>query len=280
MAKHNDKGNAYEDFSTEALLLKNFIWDYNKRYSQIQFDTLDNRNVIEGVSGQKHQIDIHLTSKKYPNVHLLCECKAYQSSVQKTIACSFITVINDIKKQHKDWKIIPVLAAENGFQAGAKIMLKYYKIIPLDMKECLKLMQITISAKINSPVLENLKGTLSDGSIVDNSSEFRNDSRGDIFCLENALGSFDVLDENGESIGVLSEYTGNFCTGKRTLKYDEDDRFYDTKTEKELISITGSVCGKKEIDLGKTCDTISTRTLIIKKDGKIQKINMDGARKK
>ena len=64
---------------------------------------------------------------------MLCECKSHNGPVEKTEACSFVTVIRDIKEKHNDWKIIPCLASNLGFQSGAVKILIYYDNAPLDL---------------------------------------------------------------------------------------------------------------------------------------------------
>ena len=232
---------------------------------------------MEQSPGTKHQIDIHLTSTKHPKIHLLCECKAHQARVQKTYACSFITVINDIGKKYKNWKIIPVFAAEDGFQAGATAMLNFYKFICLDIKEYLGKKQITITTKINSPILTNLVGKLKNGSVANNSHTFSNTSRGDIFSLKDALGYYEVLDGNNNPIAVLSDYVGDFRTGKRTIQYDQQDIFYDINSGSDLLSIEGTVTDKSETVCGPMSYTIDKKETVIKFDGKVYKINEDGS---
>ena len=121
---NKQKGDDFEFFSQQILLLKQISWTKEK----IQFDNVKCKQKIEGKSGAKHEIDLLFTSSINDIYHLLCECKGYATPVEKSLACSFVTVINDIKKKHNDWKVIPVFFSKKGYQPGALKILNHYKI--------------------------------------------------------------------------------------------------------------------------------------------------------
>ena len=278
MGKNNDKGKKYELFSQEILLLEKLKWDYSRTDKDIVFDKVSDDHKIAGISGQDHQIDVHLTSSQNPDYHLLCECKAHDPAVEKTHACSFVTVIHDIKENHKDWKIIPVFTADDGYQSGAKKILQYYKIIYLEMKDYRNAKRtLTITTTSRSPIFEQLNGILDDGTIVDRNVCLENYSRG---CsgITNAINSFELLDKNNKVIDNLVEFIGDFHTGKRTIVFDQYDDFIEMHSRKKLVKITGRVTGNETNELGysKTVFESKAVTNIILGDGSIYRINKDG----
>lgn len=279
MVSNNEKGKKYEGFSKEILLLQNLTWDYDSQNKNIKFDKDVEDHKIEGISGQKHQIDIHLISSKNPEFHLLCECKAHNPAVEKTHACSFVTVITDIRDKHKDWKIIPVFTAEDGYQSGAKKILHYYKIIYFEMKDY-RNVQRTFNTNITSkmPKFEELNGTLEDGTIVDRDVCLINYSRGDIYGITNAIKSFELFDSNNKKIENLIDFTGEFHTGDRCRMIDDSDEFYEVRTNKKLVAINGTVVGNTTCNLGSSQTVIKSKavTNIILGDGNIYRINKDG----
>lgn len=279
MSKKKEKGDKYEAFTKEVLLLKQLTWSYDESNENISFDVVSNENIIYGISGAHHQIDVHLTSSVNPSVHLLCECKAHNPAVEKTHACSFVTVINDIKERHNDWKIIPVFAADDGYQSGAFTILKYYKIIPIEMKDYREAKRVmTLSMKSISPIFKTLNATLEDGTIVSDKSCFRNDSRGSYLGISNAINSFELLDENNNEIKDLVYFVGKFYTGKRKVRYDEYDEFIEQNSMKKLISIKGEITGNTEESLGTHKDIFESKVITSMSvgDGYYYKINKNG----
>lgn len=279
MGKNNEKGKKYELFSQEILLFKHFNWDYSKKEKNIIFDKISDNHKIMGISGEEHQIDVHLVSSEHEEYHLLCECKAHNPAVEKTHACSFVTVINDIKAYHKDWKIIPVFTADDGFQSGAKKILQYYKIIYLEMKDYRNAKRtLTITTSSRAPKFSELRGILDDGSVVDKDVYLQNYSRG--YCgLTNAINSFELLDRNNNVIDNLIEFEGEFHTGKRIIRFDEYDDFIDLQSQKELVKIEGTVVGITTTDYGSSKTVFESKavTNIILGDGCTYRINKDGS---
>ena len=279
MGRNNEKGKKYELFSQEILLLENLKWDYSKKDKDIVFDIVSDDHEIVGVSGQDHQIDVHLTSSQNPDYHLLCECKAHDPAVEKTHACSFVTVINDIKKNHKDWKIIPVFTADDGYQSGAKKILQYYKIIYLEMKDYRNAKRtLTITTTSRSPIFEKLNGILEDGTVIDRDVCLENYSRG--CCgITNAINSFELLDNNNKEIDNIVEFIGDFHTGKRTIIFDQYDDFIEMHSRKKLVGITGTVAGITTNDYGSSKTVFESKavTNIILSDGSIYRVNKDGS---
>ena len=211
---------------------------------------------------------------------MLCECKAHDSAVEKTYACSYVTVIKDIQDKNKDWKIIPVFTARDGFQKGAKKILRYYRIIYLEMKDCRNITYtLTEETTIRSPILENMEGTLEDGTPVDNSAWFRNYSRGYNCGFQSIIRSFEVLDQNGKKIDNLNDYLGEFHTGKRVVQYDIDDEFLEEHSGKKLVGIKGTVTDHTTTKLGKTETKIksSVVTRIKLGDGSVYRFDLDGS---
>lgn len=279
MGKNYEKGKKYELFSQEILLLKRFKWDYSRNEKGIIFDKASDEHIIMGISGEEHQIDIHLISGKNEEYHLLCECKAHDPAVEKIHACSFVTVINDIKAFHKDWKIIPVFTADDGYQSGAKKILQYYKIIYLEMKDYRNAKRtLTITTTSRAPKFSALRGILDDDSVVDKDVCLQNYSRG--CCgLTNAINSFELLDNNNNTIKDLVEFVGEFHTGKRIIKFDEYDNFIELQSGKELVKIEGTVDGIVTNDYGSSKTVFESKavTNIILDDGSIYRINKDGS---
>ena len=279
MGKNNEKGKKYELFSQEILLLKKIKWDYSKTEKNIVFDEVSADHKIFGISGQAHQIDVHLTSSQNSDYHLLCECKAHDPAVEKTHACSFVMVINDIKKKHKDWKIIPVFTADDGYQSGAKKILQYYKIIYLEMKDYRNaIRKLTITTTSRTPIFKKLNGTLDDGTIVDKDVCLVNYSRG--CCgITNAINSFEILDDKNHPIDDLIDFVGKFHTGKRTVKIDKYDDFFELHSNKKLVGISGTVVDVMTTNYGSSTTVFESKavTNIILGDGCIYRINKDGA---
>jgi len=85
---NKQKGDEYEKFTTEILMMKKLVWE-----DGVVFDNKDNEHKIFGKSGAEHQIDIHLTSTTNNEYHLLGECKCFNDPIEKTLACSFVTVM-------------------------------------------------------------------------------------------------------------------------------------------------------------------------------------------
>ena len=65
MGKNNEKGKKYELFSQEILLLKHYNWDYSKKEKNIIFDKISDNHKIMGISGEEHQVDVHLVSSEH-----------------------------------------------------------------------------------------------------------------------------------------------------------------------------------------------------------------------
>lgn len=278
-------GDAYEDFSQEILGLKNVVFVCG--FKKINFDQVLDEHRIEGISGAVHQIDVHLTSSKYPKYHLLCESKAHTDGVEKTHACSFVTVIRDIAKKHKKWKIIPAFTSRDGFDPGAFTILTFYKIMTFEMEDLREATRVlSISETCRSPIFPALKGVLEDGTIVDDKNTFLNEfpfySR---VGLQNALGCFELVDENGNKLTFLSEYTGKFKSiGLRqfNLNPEEDCNFYEKQSKKKLVSVEGVIEGKKETLISRTVDEIKSDVITNIKigDGYIYRFFKDGSCKR
>lgn len=237
------KGDNYELFSAEILLLKDILFS-DENNANIDFDLESDKHKIEGVSGAKHQIDIHLTSTKNSNFHLLCECKCHASPVSKTLACSFVTVINDIKNKEKSWNIIPVFASSTGFNSGALKVLKYNKIIPINLSDLsCKTFSVSENTTITRPTINILSIELKDGLKGNAEDVFINYERGDVFSAKNIIGFYEHLDDNGNAIEDLVSYKGHFHTGKRLYSTCEEDRFLRVNDFKEINEICGEVTG-------------------------------------
>lgn len=252
-----EKGKKYEDFSRNILLLKEISWDKG-----IVFDTVsDNHNgKIEGISGVKHQIDIHLLSSKNHDYHLLCECKSYNGPVEKTEACSFVTVIKDIKEQHKEWKIIPCFASNLGFQSGAAKVLAYYDIAPLDLQNVSeKQIKLTITESSIRPDIVITAVYLRGDILAKRYDGFKNDERGEILSPNNLLGFYELFDQDNKLIDDIVNYKGTFKTGRRINVLSEYDVFKSLDTGLELGRIEG-------ISRGPIKSESHTSTSIIKSD--------------
>ena len=59
--------------------------------------------------------------------------------------------------------------------------------------------------------------------------------------LTNAINSFELLDKNNNIIEDLIDFVGDFHTGKRIIRFDEYDDFFELHSEKELVRIEGTV---------------------------------------
>ncbi len=278
--KNQEKGKKYEDFSKNILLLKEISWERG-----IIFDKVSNNHSdkIEGISGAKHQIDIHLLSSNHPDYHLLCECKSHNGPVEKTEACSFVTVIKDIKGKHNDWKIIPCFASNLGFQSGAIKILIYYDIAPLDLHDVSdKEFKITITESSRRPNIKitgvYLKGNVK-ANIIDG---FKNDDRGDILRPEYVLGYYELLDDSGKIIKDLINYKGSFVTGKRKQINNAYDVFKSLITELELDRIEGISFGAIKTEPRSSTNIIKSTTKAVLKinDKLFYHFNKDGTIKK
>lgn len=281
-SKKQEKGKKYEDFSKSILLLKEISWN-----NGINFDLVPNNynGKIEGVSGAKHQIDIHLLSSNNPDCHLLCECKSHNGSVEKTEACSFVTVINDIKEKHKDWKIIPCFASNLGFQSGAIKILLYYDIAPLDLQNVSeKRFKLTITESSTRPDIEITNVYLKGNVIAKKYDGFKNDDRGDILPPKNLLGFYELYDNNDQLISDIVNFKGTFKTGKRMHILSKFDVFKSLETGLELDRIEGISRGPIKSEPHTSTSIIKSDTNAVlkigdklfyhfKKDGSIEKID-------
>lgn len=54
MSKKKEKGDKYEAFTKEVLLLKQLTWSYDESNENISFDVVSNENIIYGISGAHH----------------------------------------------------------------------------------------------------------------------------------------------------------------------------------------------------------------------------------
>lgn len=269
------KGDKYEAFSSEILLLKNVTWTSKG----VSFDEIDAEHKIEGESGAKHQIDIHLTSSKNPEYHLLCECKCYSQAIEKSLACSFVTVINDIRKSHKEWKIIPVFASDKGYNSGALKILKKYKISALDLEDVSdRIFTLTTTESVTSAKITISRITLIDGSEVGVNESFINYDRGDIWGAKNIIGFYEILDDNEKVIDDLVHYVGSFHTGKRKFSYGDSDKFLRMSDNKEIGRIDGIIEGCETNELGKHQEKIISSVKAVMKlvNGDSFKFNKDG----
>ena len=235
------KGDAYEDFSRQILLLENITWNDEG----MVFDKVESPSKIQGKSGAKHQIDIHLTSTNFPGYHLICECKNYKNAVEKSLACSFITVIHDIKEEHPEWGIIGAFLSNKGFNSGAVKVLVYYEIAPLYLEDVSsKTVKITTTTSSTRAIISVKKANYSDGSEVDLHEYFRNNDRGEFFLIETIVGHYKLYDEQGRLINDVINYVGNFKTGERGSVNNEFDYFFGMTCGKKLESIEGTIDGK------------------------------------
>lgn len=234
------KGDKYEAFSQDILLLKSISWTKQS----ISFDIISDEGVIEGKSGAAHQIDVHLVSSKHPEYHLLCECKCFSKAISKTLACSFVTVINDIKKKHKEWKIIPVFTSDKGFQSGAKAIFKQYNISFLDLEDISdRKIALTIEESSVRAVVKINKIVLKDGNEAKIYDGFVNDDLGDIRGAKDIVRYYHVYDSNGHEINDLVHHVGYFKTGDRLFIKNKYDVFKHFGDEKEIDYIEGEIEG-------------------------------------
>lgn len=265
--KKQEIGDKYEDLSMQILLLKEISWEEG-----IVFDKVyDNGNdKIEGASGAKHQIDIHLVSSQHNNYHLLCECKCHKGSVEKTEACSFVTVITDIKKKNPDWNVIACFTSNLGFQKGAVQILLYYDIAPLDLEDVSeKEFKITITESSISTDIKITNVYLKNNEVANCYDGFTNDDRGDILRPQYILSYYELLDENNNIINDLIHHYGFFKTGNRKYVNNEFDVFKSLEKNVELDRIEGFANGARK-------NEPSTSTSIIKSDVKaILKLSKD-----
>ena len=274
------KGDKYEAFSSEILLLKNVTWTSKG----IAFDKINDEHKIEGKSGAKHQIDIHLTSSKNPSYHLLCECKCYAKAIEKSLACSFVTVINDIKSNHADWNIIPVFASDKGYNKGALQVLKQYNISALDLEDVSdRIFTLTTTESVTFAKITISQVQLYDNTVVGNNESFINYDRGGIWNAKNIIGFYECLDDNEKIIEDIVHHVGNFHTGKRLYSYCELDKFLRMSDQKEIGRIDGKIEGCETKECGKHEEKVISSVKAImnlvngdsfkfKKDGSIVKI--------
>jgi hypothetical protein len=273
------KGDAYEDFSRQILLLENITWNDEG----MVFDKVESPSKIQGKSGAKHQIDIHLTSTNFPEYHLICECKNYKDPVEKSLACSFITVIHDIKEEHPEWKVIGVFLSNKGFNSGAVKVLSYYEIAPLYLEDVSsKTFKLTITESSTRAIISVKKAYYIDGSEVDLHEYFRNDDRGEFFRIDTIVGFYKLYDEQGELIKDVINYIGNFKTGERGSVNNEFDYFFGMTSGKELKSIEGSIEGKETTSLGSHSSIIKSTVKGILRESRdvVYHFNKDGSVKK
>ncbi|MFA6801760.1 MAG: hypothetical protein WCR19_06590 [Acholeplasmataceae bacterium] len=273
------KGDAYEDFSRQILLLENITWNNDG----IVFDKVESLSKIQGKSGAKHQIDIHLTSIKFQRCHLICECKNYTRPVEKSLGCSFITVIHDIKEEHPEWVVIGAFLSNKGFNSGAVKVLSYYEIAPLYLEDVSsKTFKLTITESSTRAIISVKRAFYSDDSEVDLHEYFRNDDLGGFFRIGTIVGFYTLYDEQGELIKDIINYIGNFKTGERELVNNEDDCFFGMTSGKELKSIEGIIEGKKTTSLGSHSSIIKSIVKGILRESKdvVYHFNKDGGVKK
>jgi hypothetical protein len=273
------KGVAYEDFSRQILLLENIIWNDEKTL----FDKVEAPSKIQGISGAKHQIDIHLTSTDFPEYHLICECKNYKDPVEKSLACSFVTVIHDIKEEHPEWKVIGAFLSNTGFNSGAVKVLSYYEIAPLYLEDVSsKTFKFIITESSTRAIISVKKAYYTDGTEVDLHEYFRNDDRGEFFRIDTIVGFYKLYDEQGNFIKDVINYTGDFKTGERVLVNNEYDYFFSMKSGKELMLIEGTVEGKETTSLGPHSSIIKSTVKGILRESKdvVYHFNKDGSVKK
>lgn len=254
------KGDIYEAFTKEMLLMKEFSFEYNGKF--FSFDSVAEENKIEGISGTKHQIDIHLKSSKDENLHLICECKDHKNKTTKGLACTFATVVDDIKKYHLEWNIIPVFASNTGFESGAKKILKQYNIEVLSLKN-LSNLEIKLEITESYRILERqiTKVCLSDDSVVDNNSYFTNVYIGDTLSALDLLRYFELYDNHDNRIENLMEYRGFFKTKERiNFSNNEKDKFIllDDKLQRELKGFEGYIKGVEK------CKESENKTILLK----------------
>ena len=257
--KNQTKGDIYEAFTKEILLMKELLWEYNGEF--VSFNVIKNERTITGASGAKHQIDIHMTSKTNKTLHLICECKDHNRKTVKGLACSFVTVIDDIKSRHPKWNIIPVFASNTNFTNGAKLILEKYNIEMIYLKN-LQNCKTKLVIKESFRVLKRkiTKIYLSDDSFIENNCNFINYYRGDVLSPLNLLHYFELFDNNGNKIENLLEYRGFFKTGERKIPIEHEfDKFILLQNESklELKGFEGEIIGIQEI-VGDAIETTLT----------------------
>ena len=238
-SKNQIKGDKYEKFVLEILLLKAITWNDN-----VNFDTKEESKTIIGKSKASHQIDIHLTSSSFLNEHLLCECKNHDCKVTKILASAFVTIIDDIKNNHKDWNIVPVFVSNKGFQKGALQILKEYNVTSLYLEDVSdKEMLLTIKETYIRPIIEITKVTLIDGSEVNiNETFYNNDIAETHLTDKDIINYYKWYDDNEKEIIDRAIHKGNFHTKDRTRSnVNEYDHFISNKYNKEIGRIEVSV---------------------------------------
>lgn len=269
-----EKGTNYEKFANNIIMLDSIIWD-----KKVVFDIYLGNGVIDGISKLNHQIDIHLSSSKYPNYHLLCECKDHKNTIEKSEICAFVTIINDIKKKHKDWKIIPLFLSKSDYQKGAKIMAKYYKIVLFNLEKFKDYnRKLVIEEKVYSPNLEIKKVVLQNGTICKTNILLNNlDNPGQRYPRD-ILNFYHLYDDNGKEIEDIVYHKGYFKTGKYIRKRNKNDYFYTEIGKKRIKSIEGIVHGYTEKDTNTSEDVFkaSAKAVLKIEGGKEYRINNDG----
>lgn len=242
------KGERYENFAREILLMKEVEWNYNDDF--VTFNHIEKNSRITGESGTKHQIDIHLTSSKDNSLHLLCECKDHSSKAVKSYACSFVNVINDIKNNHPDWNIIPAFISNTGFTKGALMILNHYKIDTLNLENLLlNRTELKITEKFKILKRKISKIYLSDGTILDTNRYFINYYRGGTFSPSDLINFYEIYDKDNNLINDIWNYKGYFITGKRKICSSEPfDKYIlsNDNLNRELIKFEGEIIGVEE----------------------------------
>ena len=232
------KGDNYEKTVTKILMNPNFGWTKNN----VSFDVQKSGPRVLGKSTLKHQIDIHLSSTLNPEYHLICECKCYNKRIGKQKASAFFGIFNDIKKKHKDWKLIAVYASDEGFTRDAKKMLLSNDVGIIDLKDVSsRVVKLSITESSIRPDITIHKIVLEDGSEAKRTDLFRNDDRGEFFRVENIVGSFECVDENQKIIKSLSSHYGFFKTRKQIVKHSDFDVFYRVSDNRAIKEIRGFV---------------------------------------
>lgn len=207
---NKQKGDRYEEEIKIIAKSTDIAFCYGKK--KINFaDSTEGSNIIKGYSGAKHQIDIHLVKDDY---HLLIECKNYKRDTPKSVIASYITVINDIKKKYKDWKIIPVLSSNSAFQRGAKQLAICYRLSNIRITDDFKHIEFHAGLTFRRPIYSDIVVYYADGSFesINQSNKhtlFRNYELGDDYEPERMIKHFkDILDEKGNPINMLENYVG------------------------------------------------------------------------
>ena len=281
MASANQiKGKKYEDFSKEILLLESVSFE-----NGIHFDKVNPKKTklerIEGISGVKHQIDIHLLSSEFPDYHLLCECKCYGGEIEKSVACAFITVIHDIEKKHPDWKIISCFLSDQGFQQGAFKILGYYDVAPLELENVSnKKIRITMSESSIRANFKVEKTVLENDTIMNGIDALKNNHLNSMFREEKVLSFFKLVDEDGNEISDIMHFVGKFRTAQRKKQpLAPDDFFYSVKTglKFEYLEDVSYVPEYSELDPSSIVFDSSVKAVLKIANGVYYHFNKDGS---